>query len=104
MQRTLENLADVAFFFFVAFGLLHISSSLLVAQGALGRPAWLLFQSLDLPFLLSALVFGSAKLSLLSENIFGNVKVPAIALSLVSLAVMIFALYYNFLIPDAILA
>ncbi len=101
MQKTLQSLASVSFLFFVVLGGLHVSSSLLIAQGVINPADTLLFNALDLPFLLSALLYGSAQLSLTLEDIVGNLKVPFVICSALSVAVFAGALYLNFGFPDA---
>ncbi len=101
MQKTLQNLAHTSLIFFVIFGGLHISASLLIANGVVDKTDVLLFNSLDLPFLFSALVYGSSKLSLTLEVITGNVKIPFIVCSGLSLVVFVGALYFNFGLSDA---
>jgi hypothetical protein len=97
----LQNLAHVSLFFFVIFGGLHISASLLLANGVVDRVDSLIFNALDLPFLFAALVYGSARFSLALESITGNVKVPFIVCSSFSFLVFLGALYLNFGLADA---
>lgn len=101
MQKTLQNLAHVSLFFFVVLGGLHISASLLLANGAVDRVDSLLFNALDLPFLFAALVYGSARFSLALENLTGNLKVPVIVCGSFSFLVFVGALYFNFGLTDA---
>lgn len=101
MQKTLHNLAQTTLLFFVVFGGLHISASLLMANGVIDRVDTLIFNALDLPFLLAALLYGSARFSLALEMITGNVKVPFIVCSSLSAVVFLGALYFNFGLSDA---
>lgn len=101
MEKTLQNVSQVAFFFFLVLGFLHISSSILIAQGVLTRSTWLLFNSLDLPFLFAGLAYGNAKLSLTLGNIMGNLKIPFMIITLLCGVAFITALYFNFVLPDA---
>ncbi|MEK7145957.1 MAG: hypothetical protein AAB802_02115 [Patescibacteria group bacterium] len=103
MEKTLKSVSEISFIFFLAFGILHIASSILIAKGILERSDWIIFNSFDLPFLLSALVFGSSRLSLSLFNILGESKTPVVALSFISFCLFGFALYLNFLVPDAVL-
>lgn len=101
MHKALENTSAVAFKFFIVLGGLHITSSLLIARGILNLPDWLIFNVLDLPFLFVALVYGSCRLSLGLENITGNVKIPLLVTSVISLLLFAGAIYINFIFPDA---
>jgi len=101
MQKTLHSIASVSFIFFVIFGLAHIGSSILIAQEVIDVPTWLIFNILDLPFLLAGLVFATARISLSLGKITENYRVPLIICTLLSVVVFLIALYLNFLVPDA---
>jgi hypothetical protein len=101
MEKTVRNIADTSFFFFLAFGIAHISFSFLVAQGVMSRLDWLMFNILDLPFLLSGLIYGSTQLSLTIQSFSGKLKAPLIVCGLLSAVVFLTALIFNFAIPDA---
>jgi hypothetical protein len=103
MEKSLKQLANTSFFFLVVIGGLHITSSFLVTQELAGRGAWILMSSLDLPFLFVALLYGSSKLSLQLGSFFGSLKTPALILAILSAISFIFALYFNFALPDATL-
>lgn len=100
MQKTLHSLASVSFLFFVVLGGLHISTALLISQNVVNSADVLLFNALDLPFVLSALLYGTSQLSLTLENITGNLKLPVAVLGMISLAVFSGVLYLNFAFPD----
>jgi len=80
---------------------MHLSTALLIAQGVVNSTDTLLFKVLDLPFLFSALLYGTSQLSLTLEDITGNLKVPLLLCSLFSIAAFVGALYLNFGFPDA---
>jgi uncharacterized protein with PQ loop repeat len=101
MQKTLQSTASVSLLFFVVFGGLHISASLLLAEGITNRVDTLFFNALDLPFLLAALVYGTSRFSLALEGLTGNLKTPLLICSSVSLVLFLGALYFNFGLSDA---
>ncbi|MBU0981086.1 hypothetical protein KKC94_00155 [Patescibacteria group bacterium] len=103
MEKTLNNLAEISFYFFLITGLLHISSSLLIAEGVIDRADFILFNSMDLPFLFAGLIYMTSKLSLGMGEIFGSVKIPLLILSVFSLATFGLALFLNFGLADATL-
>ncbi len=80
---------------------MHVAASFLVAQNLINDWDKLIFNVFDLPFLLSALIFASSRLSIRMGNIFGSEKAAFIVLSILSIILFLFALYLNFLIPDA---
>lgn len=97
MQKTLQNLASVSLLFLVVTGGIHISSTFLLLQGVENHTLTLLFHSLDLPFLLSALLYGSAKLSLSMEDIAEKGRSAFFACMGLSSVVLLLALYMNFI-------
>ena len=101
MPKTLQNVAQVALIFFIFFGFLHISASILIAQEIIAKPNWIIFNVLDLPFILAGLVYASAKLSLMFGRITDNYRTPLIICSGVSIVLFLIALYLNFVLPDA---
>jgi uncharacterized protein with PQ loop repeat len=101
MQNALKSTASVSFIFFVIYGTFHMSASFLVAQGVIDKTIFLLFNALDLPFLLAGLIYGTSNLSLTAAKIFGSVKVPLIVCTVISAVIFLIALYVNFLLPDA---
>lgn len=101
MEKTLVNTAKVSFHFFIVLGAMHITASMLVARGTVNMPDWVLFNALDLPFLLVALIYGSCKFALSVEHITGNYKIPMIVAGAVSALLFTAALYFNFVLPDA---
>lgn len=101
MEKRIENISAIAFYFFVVLGFLHISASILVSQGITGKFVFILFQTLDLPFLAAALVYGTTQFSLRARDISGGLKLPLIICGAVSILLFLLALYFNFAIPDA---
>lgn len=101
MQKTLENLSSVTLFFFAALGGIQLSSTFLLVEGVKNSTISLLFHSLDLPFLLVAMVYGSARLSLAMEEAAEKGKATLTLCSVAAAFVLIVALYLNFAFPDA---
>ena len=53
----LENLRKVSLVFFIITGLIHILSGLFVANGYFIRPANFINQALDIPFIITAMLY-----------------------------------------------
>ena len=100
MEKTLKSLASVSLFFLIVVGGTHLSATFLLVQGAENETLALLFKSLDLPFLLSALLYGSAQFSLLMQDATGKGKPAFIASCVLSVFVLSTALFINFAFPD----
>lgn len=101
MEKTLKNLASVSLFFLIITGGLQLSSTFLLAQGATGSALSLLSKSMDLPFLLSALLYGSARFSLSMEDMTGKGKLFFMLCCGGSALVLGAALFLNFSFADA---
>ncbi len=101
MEKTLKSLASVSLFFLILVGGAHLSATFLLMQGAENKTLELLFQTLDLPFLLSALIYGSAKFALAMEEATGKGKTVFVLCSLLSTVVLSSALFINFAFSDA---
>lgn len=101
MEKTLKNLAQVSLIFLVIFGGLHISSSFLVAEGSQNRIILILFNTLDLPFLLAALIYGCTRLATAIGQMNGNARNAFLVCSVFSAIIFCAALYLNFALPDA---
>lgn len=100
MEKTLQNISHISFFFMLVLGLLHISSSFLIVQEVTSRSAWILFNGLDLPFLAAVLVYGSSRLSLNLGRITGNLALPLTLCVVLSTVLFFMALFINFALPD----
>jgi hypothetical protein len=100
MQKTLENLSSVTLFFFIVLGGLHMSSAFLLAEGLESSNISLLFNALDLPFLMVALLYGSSRLALAMEEATEKGKPVFVLCSVFSAVVLAGALYINFAFPD----
>ena len=101
VEKTLKNLASVSLFFLIVTGGLQLSSTFLLAQGANSSALLLLSQSLDLPFLLSALLYGSSKFSLSMEDTMGKGKLFFMVCCGLGVVALGAALVLNFTFADA---
>ena len=100
MNRTLTNLSDVSFWFFVSFGLLHLSLSFLVVQNVIKPLSWLLFNTLDLPFLMAALVYGSSRLMISMDESFEKSEFLKQLCAFLAIVIFISAVILNFAVAD----
>ena len=101
MNITLKNISQVSFFFFWVLGLAQLFVSFWVLKG-LRMPVFvLLHQNLDLPFIFSALTYGSARASLQAEKMgLDSHRVFQLCVGL-SLLIFLATLFINFSLPDA---
>lgn len=101
MEKTLKNLASVSLLFVILIGGAHISSTFLLMQGTQNKTLELLFNTLDLPFLLSALLYGSTTFSLSMEEATGKGKAVFIVCTILSAVILSGAIFLNFAYLDA---
>lgn len=101
VENTLKNLASVSLLFLILTGGVHLSATLLVVQGEENQTLNLIYQSLDLPLLLSALLYGSSRFSLSMEEATGKGKAFFILCCVISAVVLGVAIFINFAFPDA---
>lgn len=100
MENTLRSVSHISFFFFCVFGALHIAASMLMVQELDSGFMTLVYQSMDLPFLLAGLVYGTSRLSTHVGHITGTQKIPLIVCGAISAVLFLIALYFNFALPD----
>ncbi len=101
LQSTVKSISLVSIFFVMIFGGLHISSTFLLKQGVQNEILALIRRSLDLPFLFPALVYGTARASLMTEKITGNLKNALVFFGIASSVLLTIAIIINFGIKDA---
>ncbi|MFH1298395.1 MAG: hypothetical protein ABII07_01085 [Patescibacteria group bacterium] len=100
MPKTLENINKISFLFFAILGTTHILSMLMLANNCLPQAANLLFRTLDLPFLLSTLIYGGSALQLSLRKIGLHGKILSLILIILLSAIFALTLYLNFFFPD----
>jgi len=61
-METLINIKKVSFIFFIVIGIAHIFSSLFVANGLYLKEAIILNKTLDIPFIITSLIYGASSL------------------------------------------
>jgi len=61
-METLSNIKKVSLLFFIVIGLLHIGSSLFIANDMYLKEAIILNRTLDIPFVITSLIYGLSSL------------------------------------------
>jgi uncharacterized membrane protein len=97
-MKTAENIKKVALIFFIVLGLADIISGLMMANGYLMPTSLIVNRILDIPFAMSALLYG---LSSVYENM-GEKKHKTVNIVFIILSVLVFGvlIYINLFIPD----
>lgn len=96
MNKTAENINKVSFPFFAILGITHILSTLMLLNEYAPNIAGIIYKTLDLPFLLSALIYGSSAFQLGLYKIGLHSRILTIILVILSTGIFVTALYLNF--------
>lgn len=99
-MKTIHNVKKVALIFFIITGVLHLGSTVLIANNLFLKQAEIANKIMDIPFVLTGLLYGLASLRIALTNPNKSHKILDIAL--ISFIIIAFAglLVINILIPD----
>jgi hypothetical protein len=100
MEQTLTNIKKVALIFFIITGLLHLGSSLLIANGLFLKQAFILNKTMDVPLVLTGLLYGFASLRLMLTDPNKNHKILDITLMSIIVLVLAGLIFINLAIPN----
>lgn len=98
--KSIKNLHSVSLIFFFILGLLHFISGMLFNNGYLQNVTYLINNSVDIPFALSATIYllSSIKFFLLNKNFKSNILDKV--LIIIFIFVFISLIYFNLFTPD----
>ncbi len=97
-MKTAENIKKIALVFFFILGSVHILSGLMTANDYFMPASLVLNRVLDIPFAMSAVIYGFA--SIYVKMAPGKHKAANIAFSVISILILVLLLYINLLTPD----
>ncbi len=100
MNSTIENIKKVALIFFIATGILHLGSSVFIANQLFMKPAFILNRTMDIPFVITGIIYALASLRLGLTNPNSEHKKLDIILISVIIIVLIGLILINLLLPD----
>jgi len=100
MEQTLTNIKKVALIFFIITGLLHLGSSLLIANELYLKQAFILNKTMDVPLILTGMLYGFASLRLALTDTNKNHKILDIILMSVIVLVLAGLIFINLAIPN----
>lgn len=100
-EKTLQNINKTSFLFFAVLGAIHLLAMLSVSNGYLPGTAKTIYQIMDIPFLLSALIYGGSAFQIGLNKI--GLRSQVLTTILITFLSIIFtlALYINFFFPDS---
>ena len=99
-MKSIENIKKVSLIFFIVTGILHLGSSMFIANGFLLKQAFILNKTMDIPFIITGLIYG---FSSLRQN-FAEPDKPHKTLDIILISIIIVALIgliaINLFVPD----
>lgn len=98
--QTIQNIKKVSLVFFILTGLLHLGSSIFIANQLFQKQAFILTKIMDIPFAITGLIYGLASLRLTLTNPEHEHKILDISLICVIILVLLGLIGINFLLPD----
>ncbi len=99
-MNTIQNIKKISLIFFIATGFLHLGSSILLANEIIPREAYILNKTMDIPFILTGLIYGFSSLRISLTNPDKKHKTLDIIFISVIIVVLIGLLIINLLLPD----
>lgn len=99
-MKTIENIKKVALIFFIITGLLHLGSSAFIANGLYVKNAFIVNKTMDIPFIVTGLIYGLSSLRLSLTNPEKKHKILDIILISVIILILIGLIIINLLLPD----
>lgn len=100
MENTLLNIKKVSLIFFIITGFLHLGSSLLITNKLFLKEAFILTKTMDIPFVLTGLLYGFSSLRLSLTDPSALHKKLDIFLISVIIIVLLGLIIINFAIPN----
>lgn len=99
-SNTILNIKKVALAFFIATGLLHLGSSIFLANKLFIKTSYIFNKTMDIPFAITGLIYGLASLRLTLTNPEHEHKTLDIILICVIMLVLLGLIGLNLFLPD----
>jgi hypothetical protein len=99
-SSTIVNVKKVALVFFIATGLLHLGSSMLLANNLFTKMAFLTNKTMDIPFAITGLIYALTSLRLKLTNPDHDHKILDIILICVIIVILLGLIGINLFLPD----
>ena len=100
MKQTLINIKKVALVFFIVTGFLHLGSSMPIANEIWLKQAFILNKTMDIPLVLTGLVYGFSSLRLLLTDPDKKHKILDITLISIIVLALTVLIIINLAIPN----
>lgn len=99
-MKSIENIKKVALVFFIVTGLLHLGSSVVIANELFLKQATIINKVMDIPFILTGMIYGFASLRSSVTNPEEKHKILDVSLSIIVIIALISLIIINIFIPD----
>ncbi|MBT3865049.1 hypothetical protein HOE67_03225 [Candidatus Peregrinibacteria bacterium] len=97
---TLLNIKKVSFIFFAVLGLVHIGSSLFIANTLYLKEAIIINKTLDIPFIITSLIYGFTSLRIALARKEKSHRILDVVLACTVIVTFVGLILINILIPD----
>jgi hypothetical protein len=99
-MKTFENIKKIALIFFILTGIAHFGSSILIANELYLKEALIANKTMDIPFILTGLIYGLSCLRLSFTNPEKDHKKLDILMISIVVIVLIALIVINLVLPD----
>lgn len=100
MEKTITNIKKVSLIFFIISGLLHLGSSMLIANELFLKQSYILNKTMDIPLILTGLIYGFTSIRLSLTDPEKTHKVLDISLTSIIILVLVGLIVVNLVIPN----
>lgn len=100
-SNTILNIKKVTLIFFIITGFLHLGSSIFIANQLYLKESFILNKTMDVPFIITGLIYGLSSLRLSLTNPDHEHKTLDIFLISVIILVLLGLILINILVPDS---
>lgn len=99
-METIKNIKKVSLIFFVITGFLHLGSSVFIANNAALKTAEIINKTMDIPFILTGLLYGFSSLRINLSDPEKNHKTLDIVLISVIIVILLAVIGINIFVVD----
>lgn len=98
-MKTIENIKKVSLAFFIITGLIHLGTSILIANSLFMKYSSITNKVMDIPFIITGMIYGLSSLRISLTNPEKSHKTLDISFIIITLIVLIGLLAINIVIP-----
>ncbi|MCK9186664.1 hypothetical protein M0P48_04480 [Candidatus Gracilibacteria bacterium] len=101
-MNTFLNIKKVSLIFFIAIGIIHLGSSMLIANNLFPQISYIINKTMEIPFILTGMIYGLSSLRISFSNQENPHKVLDISLISLIIIVLIALVVINLAVPTNI--